>query len=63
MKRQMATTSKNGKQRCRSGKTRFRDRAGASAALNAIKKTSSRDVVPSRSYLCPDCKGYHLTSK
>lgn len=35
----------------------------AKRAMKTIKRTSSRSVIPNRTYHCPDCKKYHLTSK
>lgn len=55
---------------CRtSGKTRFRDRKEALEALHALRyKTAVTGLpeghhLPVRAYKCPDCSGWHLTSK
>lgn len=60
MRRTVAKTPKAKGRRCPSGKTRFRDHESAARAL---RRPSSRSVVPVRVYLCPQCKGWHLTSK
>lgn len=45
-------------------KRRFRDRI---AAEMAIQRIATRGVVtdkdPVRAYRCPDCRGWHLTSR
>lgn len=48
---------------CRSGKLRYRDRLGAEIALASTERgrASSRDEK--RVYRCPDCAGWHLTSR
>lgn len=53
------------KQRCssRNRKVRYRDHAQAVKALQRLKNTSTRSVIPVRVYECPRCGGYHLTSK
>ena len=35
----------------------------ATMAMLRIQGTSTHDVVPIRVYQCPDCHGWHLTSK
>lgn len=52
-----------GGERCPSGKRRFRDRQSAAAAITYTKQRSTREVVPVRCYECPQCHGWHLTSK
>jgi hypothetical protein len=51
---------------CR-GKTRFRDRDEAVRSIRAIAhhgRHQGRDGKrPTRAYLCPVCKGWHLTSQ
>lgn len=51
--------------RCKSGKTRYRDEIGAKLALARIqhKDSSGRAKQERRVYLCPLCRGWHLTSK
>lgn len=44
-------------------KKRFRDALEAKEALQRIKATSRRQVIPKRWYHCERCKGYHLTSR
>ena len=44
-------------------KTKFATEAFAEAAIKEMQKTSRRDKKPVRSYLCPDCKTWHLTSR
>lgn len=44
-------------------KVRYRDSLEAKMALARITNTSNRDRVPQRSYKCPHCKGWHLTSQ
>lgn len=46
---------------CRtSGKVRHRDRL---AALIALARRNHNDKGEVRAYRCPDCAGWHLTSK
>ncbi|MCA9137245.1 MAG: hypothetical protein KDB00_10810 [Planctomycetales bacterium] len=48
------------------GKTRFPDRNAATNALRAIRLHGALHgggKIPVRSYLCPVCNGYHLTSR
>lgn len=46
------------------GKTRYRDREEAKDAIRTIKLSGEvRDKRPVRAYECPDCRGWHLTSK
>ncbi len=57
--------------RCDSGKARYRDKTEAVHALHAVKNNAKRQLEQfgtsrrkeSRTYRCPDCKGWHLTSK
>lgn len=44
-------------------KRRFRDSKGANFTLHRLQNTSERDKVPTRSYYCVHCKGWHLTSQ
>jgi hypothetical protein len=48
---------------CKTGKQRFPDRVAADTSMAEIRQRSDRDVVPTRSYQCPFCRGWHLTSK
>lgn len=50
-------------QRTCSGKVRYRDRMEADRALHRLSVTSDRKKVPSRKYECPECSGWHLTSR
>lgn len=43
-------------------KKRYSSIREAHVALDIIRNTSKRDVVPCRIYLC-DCTFYHITSK
>ncbi|MFV2198779.1 hypothetical protein [Nocardiopsis sp. LOL_012] len=47
------------------GKRWFKDRISAELALVAIRSRAetTADKLPRRAYRCPDCKGWHLTSK
>lgn len=45
------------------GKKRFMTEIEATMAMLRIQGTSTHDVVPIRVYPCPDCHGWHLTSK
>lgn len=51
--------------KCPSGKTRYRDRIGALLALASTQRRdgSRRPKTEKRAYRCPDCRGWHLTSK
>lgn len=50
--------------RCeRTGKVSYRDEHSANRAIQQITHISDRDKVPGRSYLCPFCKHWHLTSR
>lgn len=44
------------------GKRRFRDHQEAIHALHKASG-SSRTIKPVRTYFCPTCKGFHLTSR
>lgn len=50
---------------CPSGKIRYRDRVGALLALAAAQRKDGpgRPKIEKRAYPCPDCRGWHLTSK
>lgn len=43
-------------------KVRFRTHEDASRALALLRRTGS-ESIPVRSYKCPTCGGWHLTSK
>lgn len=46
------------------GKRRFRDRIAADLALARIRCSgAARHRDPVRSYACPTCDGWHLTSR
>lgn len=46
------------------GKTRYQSGALAEWALQLIRKRGApREKKPVRAYLCPRCKGWHLTSE
>lgn len=48
------------------GKTRFSSRGAAETALQKIRKFGARGesgTKPQRVYACPDCHGWHLTSR
>ena len=50
---------------CGSGKQRYRDKAEATAALHRIT-AGARDTarrLPVRVYECPECAGWHQTSR
>ena len=53
------------KKRCEhSGKVRFRDEKSAKMSMsNARRLNPDSAKQPVRAYLCPDCMGWHLTSK
>ena len=57
MARRRATTKT-----CR-GKRRYRDRQEAIRELQPLTSRSTRAQVPVRAYLCPVCKGHHLTKR
>lgn len=44
-------------------KVRYETSGAATSAITTLKKRSRRSKIPTRSYFCVDCKGYHLTSK
>jgi hypothetical protein len=44
-------------------KTYFLNEKEAQNYLDILKKTSNRDKIPRRAYLCPKCLTWHLTSK
>lgn len=44
-------------------KTPFRDRVAADMAVINIRRGSRRARVPIRSYRCPRCRRWHLTSQ
>ena len=55
--------SRGGCKACPTGKHRYRDRVGALVALadSLSKPSGNRNEV--RAYHCPQCSGWHLTSK
>lgn len=44
-------------------KTRYRDRIGALIALASTQRAQSSKRAESSVYRCPNCKGWHLTSR
>ena len=48
---------------CRSGKTAYRDRITAETILARIRNQSTKARRPQRTYRCPTCLLWHLTSK
>ncbi len=44
-------------------KKTFDTPAAAAAALKLIQRDSKRQDIPTRYYVCPDCKKYHLTKR
>lgn len=49
---------------CPSGKVRYRDKTGALFALAMIRlRHERRDKNEVESYPCPQCHGWHLTSR
>lgn len=46
-------------------KQRFRDEIAAKLALAEIQRKGkgSREKTEQRAYRCPDCRGWHLTSR
>lgn len=50
------------KRACR-GKMRYRDEKQASIALKQVQARSTRQKVPTRSYSCEHCHGWHLSSQ
>jgi hypothetical protein len=59
----ISRAAKGRKRQCRSGKTRFPDHQSAVAALRAVRRKSGRDRLPSRTYECDMCVGWHLTAQ
>lgn len=50
--------------KCRTGKRRYRDKLDAAMALSSTQSPRARgDRREARSYKCPHCKGWHLTSR
>jgi hypothetical protein len=50
--------------RCdRTAKVSYRDEHSANRAIVNITNNSNRDEVPVRSYKCPFCAQWHLTSR
>jgi hypothetical protein len=50
---------------CPSGKVRYRDRVAALLAMASAHRSdgSRRAKIEKRAYPCPDCHGWHLTSR
>lgn len=44
-------------------KVKFSNEKFALDYIGKLRKTSVRDIVPARAYLCPECMSWHLTSK
>ncbi len=44
-------------------KTKFVDEISAKFFIAKIKRTSNRDKIPNRAYLCNICNSWHLTSR
>lgn len=44
-------------------KTKYANEDAANKDVERIRKTSTRSNIPIRSYFCPLCSGWHLTSK
>lgn len=42
-------------------KTKFADQEAANFYIKKLKDTSTRDYIPCRAYLCPDCNSWHIT--
>ena len=47
---------------CSSNKVCFTNRLAAVFALVKLEQVSTRERIPRRAYLCPECKQHHLTS-
>lgn len=45
------------------GKRRYRSEADARAGMSGTKKRGDGRTPARRVYQCPDCHGWHLTSK
>lgn len=65
MAQHRSTKKKRQKGFCKAhGKVRFRSQCEAREARMTIStQGEERQVSPCREYLCPDCNGWHLTSK
>lgn len=50
---------------CASGKARYRDKVAAMLVLATVRRRdgSHRPKLEARAYRCPQCRGWHLTSK
>lgn len=46
-----------------SGKVRFRDEVAAKLAMAEINRLGNSAKAISRVYRCPQCAGFHMTSK
>ena len=44
-------------------KSKFADEKAAIFYIKKLKDTSTRNDVPVRAYLCPDCNSWHITKK
>lgn len=49
--------------KCDTGKTRYRDHKEATDSLRHFGHKSAREEVPCRAYKCLKCGGWHVTSK
>jgi hypothetical protein len=45
------------------GKTRYRDEIAAKLTLAQIRRKDRPTARERRIYRCPDCRGFHITSK
>lgn len=44
-------------------KRRYRDKVAALFALSQVRDDAARPKVEHRAYRCPECRGWHLTSR
>jgi hypothetical protein len=71
MNRTHPPRAKQDSRRCETGKARYRDKTEAVQTLHVLRNSAARQLNDfgttrrneSRSYKCPACKGWHLTSK
>lgn len=49
--------------RCPTGKRRYRDHEEAVRGLRNVRSKDKRERTPVRTYECPKCRGFHLTSQ
>lgn len=54
---------RNRRNKCDSGKVRFRDRKEATDNIQYFQSGESFGEIPCRAYKCRECEGWHLTSK